>query len=232
MYEKAIQKVKGSIFPIFSSGPQSMRVLGTGFFIDNDGHFLTAAHVIAANPKGYKLGHLGNIPFVKFNNKTPTSIEVLYKDESLDLALGKVEKDILPALDFASSLPNIGSSIGLCGYPFPNIQKNVNGVTGLFDVSAVRQYWQPTILMDYVKPGMLFDKKFTSFLTQHSSLPGMSGGPVFNMDGEIVGVDLANYTRKVPRTNQIVSQVENGIGISLDEIIRFLEEAKRLAVKV
>lgn len=229
MYEKAIQKVKGSIFPIFSSGPQSMQVLGTGFFIDEEGHFLTAAHVIQANPRGHKLGHLGNIPFVKFKNKQPAEIEIVYQDTSLDLALGKVDKDILPALEFAKESPNIGASIGLCGYPFPNIQKNVNGVTGLFDVSAVRQYWQPTILMDYVNPGMLFNKKFKSFLTQHSSLPGMSGGPVFNMDGAIVGVDLANYTRKVPRTKDIVTQVENGIGISLDEIRSFVVDAKRIA---
>ena len=227
MYEKAIQKVKGSIFPIFSSGPQSMRVLGTGFFISSDGLFLTADHVIQANPKGYKLGHLGNIPFVKFKNKQPAEIEIIYRDPTKDLAMGKVNTDILPPLSFAKQAPNIGSSVGLCGYPFPNIQKNVNGVTGLFDVSAVRQYWQPTILMDYVKPGMLFNKKFESFLTQHSSLPGMSGGPVFNLDGDIVGIDLANYTRKVPRTKDIVSQVENGIGISLYEINKFIEQAQR-----
>ncbi len=229
MYEKAIQKVKGSIFPIFSSGPQSMRVLGTGFFIDEEGNFLTANHVIQANPHGHQLGHLGNIPFIKFKNKQPAPITIVYNDPSLDLAMGKVDTDILPPLSFATQSPNIGASIGLCGYPFPNIQKNVNGVTGLFDVSAVRQYWQPTILMDYVNPGMLFRKKFRSFLTQHSSLPGMSGGPVFNMDGDVVGVDLANYTRKVPRTKDIVTQVENGIGISLNEIKSFVEQAKTYA---
>ena len=229
MYEKAIQKVKGSIFPIFSSGPQSIKVLGTGFFIDEEGHFLTADHVIQANRNGFKLGHLGNIPFVRFKNKQPAEIEIIYRDASKDLAMGKVDTDILPPLSFADQAPNIGASIGLCGYPFPNIQKKASTGTGLFDVSAVRQYWQPTILMDYVKPGMLFNKKFTSFLTQHSSLPGMSGGPVFNMDGDIVGVDLANYTRKVPRTKDIVSQVENGIGISLEEILSFVEQAKSFA---
>ncbi len=230
MYEKAIQKVKGSIFPIFSSGPQSMRVLGTGFFIDEAGHFLTADHVIQANPKGHKLGHLGNIPFVKFKNKQPAEMEIIYRDASKDLALGKLHTDLLPPLSFADQSPNIGASIGLCGYPFPNIQKNVNGVTGLFDVSAVRQYWQPTILMDHVKPGLIFNKPFHSFLTQHSSLPGMSGGPVFNMDGDVVGVDLANYTRKVPRTNKVISQVENGIGISMNDVKSFVNEV--LALKV
>ena len=54
MYQNAIERIKKSIFPIFSvtiQGQQSqIGVRGTGFFIDAQGHFLTALHVINEVP--------------------------------------------------------------------------------------------------------------------------------------------------------------------------------------
>ena len=186
MFSAAIQDVKFSIFPIFNTSQKSTGVLGTGFFIDDDGHFLTAAHVINALPQGAKLGYLGNIPHTKFIGKKFIPVEILGKDNDKDLAFGKIKEDTLAPLKLADSNPLIGESISLCGYPLPMITKSQNPHTSSsLDVTAVRQYWQPTIMMDSVRKDFLYMKKFQSFLTQHAALPGMSGGPIFNLQSEV-----------------------------------------------
>lgn len=225
MFSNAIQSVKLSIFPIFNTSPKSTGVLGTGFFIDDKGHFLTAAHVINALPKDAALGYLGNIPHSKFIGKKFIPIQIISKNDDQDLAFGKVNEDILPPLLLSQENPKIGESISLCGYPLPMITKSENPQTSSsLDVTAVRQYWQPTIMMDSVRKDFLYKKKFHSFLTQHAALPGMSGGPIFNLDSKVVGVISANWTRRIPRPNGVNLNVENGIGIDLSEVNRFLEK--------
>jgi len=223
MFSNAIQKVKLSIFPIFNTSAKNTGVLGTGFFIDDNGHFLTAAHVINALPKGAKLGYLGNIPHSKFIGKKFISVQILAKNDGKDLALGKINEDILPPLQLSQDNPIIGESISLCGYPLPMIVKSsLPQTTSSLDVTAVRQYWQPTIMMDSIRKDFLYKKKFQSFLTQHAALPGMSGGPIFNIRGEVIGVISANWTRRIPRPNGVNLNVENGIGIDINEVKAFL----------
>ena len=229
MFSKAIQEVKFSIFPIFNTSAKITGVLGTGFFVDDTGHFLTAAHVINALPKGSKLGYLGNIPHSKFIGKKFISVEILAKDDDKDLAYGRIKEDILKPIPLSKSNPMIGESISLCGYPLPMIVKSKNPQTSSsLDVTAVRQYWQPTIMMDSVRKEFLYKKKFHSFLTQHAALPGMSGGPIFNLQSQVVGVISANWTRRIPRPNGVNLNVENGIGIDLTEVNSFLDNISKL----
>lgn len=229
MFSKAIQEVKFSIFPIFNTSSKSTGVLGTGFFVDDQGHFLTAAHVINALPKGSKLGYLGNIPHSKFIGKKFIPIEILSKDDDKDLAYGRIKEDILKPIPLSTTNPIIGESISLCGYPLPMIVKSKNPQTSSsLDVTAVRQYWQPTIMMDSVRKDFLYKKKFHSFLTQHAALPGMSGGPIFNLHSKVVGVISANWTRRIPRPNGVNLNVENGIGIDLSEVNSFLNNISKL----
>lgn len=227
MFTNAISKVSKSIFPLFHFGPGGYGVLGTGFFIDDSGHFLTAAHVIKALPKGQKLAYLGNIPHSNFARKTTIEIEIVKIDEAMDLALGKVYSEALAPLVLAEADALLGQSISLCGYPLPHIQRrpppqggNAKQIT--LDVSSVRQYWQPTIKMDHFKANFMINKKFDSFITQHAALPGMSGGPVFDLEANVVGLTSAVWPRKVALNQGRHIDVQNGIGVELHEVKSFL----------
>ena len=230
MFTKSIQQVRKSIFPLFFFGKNGTHgSLGTGFFIDDQGHFLTANHVVEALPDGANLAYIGNIPNSNFQSKKPIGVQMLAQDKRTDLALGRITEEKLAPLQFSENEALIGQSIALCGYPLPNIstQKVTNNQTlvGIkIDVSQVRQYWQPTMKMDRIKKGTFYKKSFDSFITQHASLPGMSGGPIFDLEGKVVGVNTANATRQIQRKTGPI-KVENGIGIELTEVKDFVEKA-------
>lgn len=50
-------------------------------------------------------------------------------------------------------------------------------------------------------------------MTQDISLNGMSGGPVFDTDGVVHGVDTAFVQREIPQKDKPAIQVFNGIAL-------------------
>jgi len=237
MFQYAIQKVSKSIFPIFQNGPAGCKVLGTGFFIDEEGHFLTAAHVINALAPGQSLGYLGNIPDTPFKGKEFIDIRIISIDKAKDLAIGKIEEEILSPLTLSSQKASIGESIVLCGYPMPmihltekKVDPNTKKTKVSLNVTAVRKYWQPTIKLDEFKPKFILNKEFRSFITQHAALPGMSGGPIFNQDARVIGLTSAVWPRKIPLNKSQAIDISNGIGIELNEIIQFVDSVLRTEI--
>lgn len=80
------------------------------------------------------------------------------------------------------------------------------------NISAVRQYWQPTFIIDeitFVKNEI----NYVGFMTQDTSLNGMSGGPVFDKDGIVFGVNTAFSTREIPQKNKPSIKVFNGLAL-------------------
>ncbi len=234
MYTKSIKKVQGSIFPIFQFSKQGYGVLGTGFFIDDDGRFLTASHVISSLKPGFQLGYLGNVPNQSLSLNMFTPISIIQNDPSKDLAVGMVITGKLRPLKFSNSSADVGQSVILCGYPLAVIQHQTtvnnakNQVNITLNVSNVKQYWQPTIMIDSIIPNSLYNKPFKTFLVQDASLNGMSGGPIFDLNGDVVGVASANFTRQIVRPNSVPLNVENGIGIDLSEVKSFISTVLNL----
>ena len=208
MYQKAIEKIKQSIFPIFYNSVQgeltTTGVIGTGFFIDNAGHFLTALHVISAAAANSTLQYRGNIPDHIIN--PPQLITEIYRDPVRDNFVGKINLQTM-AVAFSLDKPKVGKSVCLCGYPLAQLSYDANGV---LNVGSVRQYWQPTYIIDSItvaNPG----QNYLGFMTQDISLNGMSGGPVFDMDGIVYGLDTAFLHREIPQQDKPTIQVYNGI---------------------
>ncbi len=221
MYKKAIQNIKQSIFPIFFKHVQgkvtTIGVSGTGFFIDNVGHFITANHVINDAPQGSEILFAGNVPH---NIIQPININEVLINEERDIYIGRVDANALPPVQLDFGNTEIGTSVCLCGYPMAQIGQNPDGS---INVNNVRQYWQPTFSIDGAQinhNGMLYE----GFITQDTSLRGMSGGPVFDKKGNVIGLDVATFTRQIALQNGENMPVNNGVVTSLKSVQTIIED--------
>lgn len=217
MFSKALSVAKGSIFPIImtvKSGPKKgeRHVAGTGFFIDEEGHFVSALHVMNKNPNAVSFSSLGNIPNITFKAKNPEPIIEIGRDARRDLYVGKLNTEKQPGLVLKTEKPEVGTSVVLGGYPFPNISKTSNGGHNFF---TVRQYWQPGIIMDNL-PLTLFNPalSYNGFLLDTRTIPGMSGGPALDLEGNVIGMCTAHITRNAGKgTPQL-----NGVCLDIQEL--------------
>ena len=209
MFADAIERVSSAFFPIFwehhIGNRMSVGISGTGFFISSTGYFITAEHVINGIPKGAQIIYGGNIPDSVLPQ--PLTIQEIFRDAESDIFIGQINIQNQPYFTISEECPRIGTSICLCGYPLAQMSSHQDGI---IDVNAVRKYYQPTFVIDYftsVDEGRTHD----GFMTQHTSLNGMSGGPVFGVDGQALGMDVATFGRQILIPNGLQMMINNGI---------------------
>lgn len=222
MFSEAVEIVRESIFPIFFRFKQGnlikLGVSGTGFFVSDKGVCVTANHVITDVPQGSELLYAGNVPEKVIQ---PVKIREVYKDAIKDVFVGKVTRP-LQKLKLSDQKPRAGTSVCLCGYPMAQIKQNSDKS---INVGSVRKYWQPTFVIDNLqitKDG----RQIKGFMVQHTSLRGMSGGPVFNIKGEVCGVDVATLTRQIPEQGRTPTVVRNGAVMGTAQVTEALKKAK------
>jgi S1-C subfamily serine protease len=134
---------------------------GSGFLIDAKGFIVTNAHVI----KGSSFVNVNN------HNGDEFTASIVYRDETRDIAILKInDEDYKPLKSLPYSISkspiDLGEEVFTLGYPRNDITYNKG------DLSA--------------KTG--FNGDSTTFQIQMSANPGNSGGPVFNKNGEVIGV--------------------------------------------
>lgn len=146
--------------------------VGSGVFIDDEGHILTNNHVIAG----------AESVLVRLTDGREFEAEVVGRDPRTDLAVLHVEGDDLPVAGIGASgelvvgewVVAIGNALGLVGGPTVTV-----GV-----VSAVgRTVQEPGV--DGTGGSFLFDV----IQTDAAINPGNSGGPLLNLDAEVVGIN-------------------------------------------
>ncbi len=144
-----------------------MRSLGSGFVIDKSGYIVTNAHLVAEG---------GEIR-VRLADRREFEARLVGHDATSDIALLKIEASDLPVLrigDPAKLRP--GEWVAAIGSPF-GLERSVTA--GI--VSAVRR--------------TLPEESFVPFIqTDVAVNPGNSGGPLFNLRGEVVGVNSLIYS--------------------------------------
>ena len=142
--------------------------LGSGFIIDPAGYVVTNNHVIEDADEIEVLTH--------DNRKLPAKI--IGRDEKTDLALLKVETDTpLPAVSWGDSEAlRIGDWILAIGNPF-----GLGGTVTAGIVSARQRDINSGPYDDYIQ-------------TDASINRGNSGGPMFNLDGQVVGINTAIFS--------------------------------------
>ena len=146
------------------------RVLGTGVVIDSEGYILTSEHVV----HGYD-----DLEIVTFKGDRYPS-EVLFSSEEMDLALIKLKsfKEKLPAIKFA--FPNdllLAEPVIAIGNPYGLTFSISDGILS----STGRKL--------KVKSKLVFDDLLQTSIKVN---PGNSGGPLINMNGEMIGVMVAS----------------------------------------
>ena len=142
--------------------------LGSGFIIDKSGLVVTNNHVIAGADE----------ISVRLSNGTRLKATLVGKDAKTDLALLKVEpKKDLPSLNWGSSeKARVGDWVLAIGNPF--------GLGGSVTAGIISARGRD------INSGPYDD----FFQTDAAINRGNSGGPLFNMEGKVIGINTAIYS--------------------------------------
>ncbi len=145
--------------------PRRINSLGSGFIIDPTGYVVTNNHVIAGADE----------VDVILNDGTKLKAEIVGRDTKSDLALLKVKPTKpLPAVKFGNSDKlRLGEWVIAIGNPF-----SLGGTVTAGIVSARDRDIQSGPYDDYIQTDAAINR-------------GNSGGPLFNLDGQVIGVNTA-----------------------------------------
>ena len=150
--------------------PQEHQVVigeGSGFFISPDGYAMTNDHVV---------DHAKSVQ-ITTDDGTIYTAKVIGADPKTDLALIKVDgKKDFPYVKFADHSPRVGDWVIAVGNPF-----GLGGTVTAGIVSARGRDIGAGPYDDYIQIDAPINK-------------GNSGGPAFNEEGEVIGVNTAIYS--------------------------------------
>jgi serine protease Do len=140
---------------------------GSGFFISADGYAVTNNHVV---------DHAKSVQ-VTTDDGTIYTAKVVGTDPKTDLALIKVDgKNDFPYVKWGAHAPRIGDWVVAVGNPF-----GLGGTVTAGIVSARGRDIGAGPYDDYIQIDAPINK-------------GNSGGPAFNVDGEVIGINSAIYS--------------------------------------
>ena len=145
--------------------------IGSGFIISPDGYVLTNAHVVADASE----------VTVKLTDRREFAAKVIGVDKRSDVALIKIPASNLPSVHFGdSSRLRPGQWAIAIGSPFGFENSVTAGV-----ISATGRPLPDDNGQSYVP----------YIQTDAAVNPGNSGGPLFNIDGQVVGINAQIYSR-------------------------------------
>jgi len=155
-------------FPGHPHGSMPMRGEGSGFIVGSNGIILTNAHVVANAQK----------VTVKLKDRREFEAKVLGQDEASDVAVVKIDAKDLPTVRFGDPRSvKVGQWVVAIGAPFGFDNSVTAGI-----VSALGRN--------------LPDDSYVPFIqTDVAVNPGNSGGPLFNLNGEVIGINSQIYSR-------------------------------------
>ncbi len=140
---------------------------GSGFFISPDGYAVTNNHVV---------DHADSVQVKTDDGKSYTA-KVIGTDPKTDMALIKVDADAsFPYVKFADKAPRVGDWVVAVGNPF-----GLGGTVTAGIVSARGRDIGAGPYDDYIQIDAPINK-------------GNSGGPAFDVDGNVIGVNTAIFS--------------------------------------
>ncbi|WP_374213163.1 Do family serine endopeptidase [Psychromarinibacter sediminicola] len=144
--------------------PRRSSALGSGFVISEDGYIVTNNHVIEG----------ADVVNIEFFSGEELEADVVGTDPNTDIALLKVSSDEpLPYVDFGDSdTARVGDWVMAMGNPLGQ------GFSVSVGIVSARNRALSGTYDDYIQTDAAINR-------------GNSGGPLFNMDGDVIGVNTA-----------------------------------------
>jgi len=150
------------------AAPQHATALGSGFIIDAEGYVVTNNHVV---------DHASEVT-VRLTDESVYTAKVIGTDPQTDIALLKIDAGKpLPALNLGDSdKAEVGDWVMAVGNPF-----GLGGTVTAGIISARGRNIQAGPYDDFLQVDASINR-------------GNSGGPLFNLDGDVIGVNTAIYS--------------------------------------
>ncbi len=167
---------------------------GTGFAVHMNGLLVTALHVV---------DEAQEITVALPTGQSATA-DVLAADVAADIALLRVSQTLVPLKLGDSDALRVGEEIAVIGYPLADVM-------GTYDVTATRG------IVSAIR------SQLGRIQVDAAMNPGVSGGPVFNQKGEVVGVAVSklrgaegvNFAAPINAVRSIVSRHLQDAGTQL-----------------
>ncbi|MCL2022213.1 MAG: DegQ family serine endoprotease [Betaproteobacteria bacterium] len=154
--------------PGMPGGESERNSLGSGFIISSDGYILTNAHVVDG----------ADAISIRLNDRREFSANVVGADRRTDVALLKIDASALPVARLGNpDKLRVGEWVVAIGSPFGFENSVTAGIVSAKGRALPQENYVPFIQTDVPVN------------------PGNSGGPLFNMDGEVVGINSQIYSR-------------------------------------
>ncbi len=183
-----VRKASDAVGLVITADKKKNVGYGSGYFISTDGDFVTNYHVVDK----------AETVIVKFPNEKIYRVkEIIGIDKTKDIAILKLNTDgeSVSFIRMSKRVPELGERIFVMGNPMGLEQTVSDGI-----VSSVRDY-----------------KGFKFIQMTARISPGSSGGPVMNMDGDVVGIATL-YVKKGQNLN---------FAVSVEEVMKLLEKVDK-----
>lgn len=167
---------------------------GSGFIISKDGYIVTNHHVIEDS---------NSITVTLYDGRT-FEAKLIGSDESSDVAVLKIEADDLKPVTLGSSKAlSVGDDVAAIGNPLGELTFSLTkGVVSALDRTVTTEGSVMTLIQ-----------------TDAAINSGNSGGALFNMNGEVVGITNAKYS-----SSGFSASVDNiGFAIPIDNVKSLIE---------
>ena len=189
-----IPKEFENMFPKYK---EKGRSLGSGVIVDKvNGYIITNNHVVE---------NAETIKIVLFDDRE-FKAEVIGKHKNTDLAVLKIDAENLNESKIGNSdILEVGEWVIAIGSPF-GINLNHTVTAGIISATGRSDVMSP--------------QNFENFIQHDAAInPGNSGGALFNLDGELIGINNAIATDGWSRTNAGV-----GFAIPINQAVRIMED--------